>query len=104
MTLDIKYVREQFPGLKNEWVFFDNAGGSQILKKVVDKISDYYYTNNVQLGGSYDVSKQAANALLQGRQDIATLFNASRAEEIVFGGSTTVLLQQLSKAMAFCLR
>ena len=100
MTLDIKYVREQFPGLKNEWVFFDNAGGSQILKKVVDKISDYYYTNNVQLGGSYDVSKQAANALLQGRQDIATLFNASRAEEIVFGGATTVLLQQLSKAMA----
>jgi len=25
---DIDYVREQFPALKNEMTFFDNAGGS----------------------------------------------------------------------------
>ena len=100
MALDIQQVRENFPGLDTEWVLMDNAGGSQILKSVVDKISQYYYSNNVQTGGSYDLSQQAARALATGRESIATFFNASRPEEIVFGPSSTVLLQFLSKAMA----
>lgn len=100
MALDLNYVREQFPGLKNDWIFMDNAGGSQILKGVVDKIGEYYYSNNVQLGGSYQVSQDALAAFQKGREDIATLFNAARPEEIVFGPSTTVLLQFLSKSMA----
>ena len=96
----MNYVRNQFPGLKNEWAFMDNAGGSQILKGCVDNITNYYYSNNVQLGGSYDASKAAANAFGEGRKKIATLFNAAHTNEIVFGPSTTVLLQFLSKSMA----
>ncbi len=78
----------------------DNAGGSQILKAAVDKISEYYYSHNVQLGGSYQISQDALAAYGKGREDIATLFNAARPEEIVFGPSSTVLLQFLSKSMA----
>ena len=100
MALDMNFVRDQFPGLKNEWTFMDNAGGSQILKGCVDNITEYYYSNNVQLGGSYDVSQNALKAFSQGREKIATLFNASRPEEIVFGPSSTVLLQFLSKSLA----
>lgn len=100
MALDLKYVREQFPTLEKDWIFMDNAGGSQILKGAVDKIAEYYYSNNVQLGGSYQVSQDALAAFGKGREDIATLFNASRPEEIVFGPSTTILLQFLSKSMA----
>ncbi len=100
MALDMKYVRDQFPALKNEWVFMDNAGGSQILKGCVDNISEYYYSNNVQLGGSYDISQAAFKAYGEGRGKVATLFNAARADEIVFGPSTTVLLQFLTKSMA----
>ncbi|MDG1438812.1 MAG: cysteine desulfurase-like protein [Emcibacteraceae bacterium] len=100
MALDMNFVRDQFPGLKNEWTFMDNAGGSQILKGCVDNITEYYYSNNVQLGGSYDVSQNALKAYSQGREKIATLFNASRPEEIVFGPSSTVLLQFLSKSLA----
>lgn len=100
MALDIEYVRKQFPGLATDWTLMDNAGGSQILKGVVDKITEYYYSNNVQTGGSYELSKRAASSLAEGRENIATFFNASRAEEIVFGPSTTVLTQFLAKAMA----
>ena len=100
MTLDINFVREQFPGLKTDWAFMDNAGGSQILKGVVDKINEFYYSNFVQLGASYEISQNATNAFDEGRANIATLFNASKSEEIVFGPSSTVLLQFLSKAMA----
>jgi cysteine desulfurase family protein (TIGR01976 family) len=100
VSLDMNFVRDQFPGLKNEWAFMDNAGGAQILKGCVDNITEYYYSNNVQLGGSYDVSQAALRSYAQGRENIATFFNASMPEEIVFGPSSTVLLQFLSKSMA----
>ena len=100
MTLDLNFVRSQFPALDNEWVFMDNAGGTQILKGCVDKINEYYYSNNVQLGGSYEPSQAASAAFNEGRHNIATLFNAKHTEEIVFGPSTTVLLQFLSKSLS----
>ncbi|MBO9101499.1 MULTISPECIES: cysteine desulfurase-like protein [Rhizobium] len=97
--LDIDFARSQFPGLGNGWTFFDNAGGSQILKPAVDRMTSFLYDKNVQIGGSYDVSLQAAKALADGRMAAMLLVNASRPEEIVFGGSTTVLLQNLAKGM-----
>ena len=27
------WVQAQFPGLASDWVFFDNAGGSQIVQR-----------------------------------------------------------------------
>tara|TARA_B100000959_G_scaffold32017_2_gene30487 strand:+ start:4860 stop:6089 length:1230 start_codon:yes stop_codon:yes gene_type:complete len=100
MTLDLDFVREQFPALTNEWIFMDNAGGSQILKGCVANINEYYYANNVQLGGSYELSQAASRAFSEGREKISMLFNAKSADEIVFGPSTTVLLQFLSKSLA----
>nr|WP_276515132.1 cysteine desulfurase-like protein [Pseudemcibacter aquimaris] len=96
----MNYVRGAFPTLEKDWVYMDNAGGSQILKGCVDKISHYYYNHHVQLGGSYDISQASLKAFAEGREKIATFFNAARADEMVFGPSTTVLLQFLSKAMA----
>ena len=52
--LDLEYVRQQFPGLNNDWTFFDNAGGTQILSRVVDRMNDFLFNTNVQTGGSYD--------------------------------------------------
>ena len=100
MSLDLDFVRSQFPALSGEWAFFDNAGGSQILKRSVDRISDFLLTRNVQTGGSYDISMKAREAVEASRRAIATLVNAARPEEIVMGPSTTALLQNLARAMA----
>lgn len=35
--LDMAEVRGNFPALNGDQVFFDNAGGSQTLKTVVDR-------------------------------------------------------------------
>ena len=60
--LNIDYVRSQFPGLANGWTFFDNAGGTQILTRVVERMNDFLFNTNVQTGGSYEVSLRAAAA------------------------------------------
>ncbi|MFN4128896.1 MAG: aminotransferase class V-fold PLP-dependent enzyme [Paracoccaceae bacterium] len=98
-TLDLDHVRSNFPGLSRGWTLFDNAGGSQILRGAVERMTEFLYEKNVQIGGSYEVSIAAAEALRAGRQAVATLMNAARPEEIIFGPSTTVLLQNLSRAM-----
>ena len=100
MSLDLDFVRRQFPALGGDWTFFDNAGGSQILKRSVDRISDFLLTRNVQTGGSYDVSIKAREAVEDSRRAVATLLNAARPEEIVMGPTTTALLQNLARAMA----
>lgn len=34
---DIARVRSHFPALKGKQVYFDNAGGSQVLQEVIDR-------------------------------------------------------------------
>ena len=97
--LDMDYVHSQFPALGGDWVFFDNAGGSQILRPVVDRITEFLYERNVQIGGSYAVSQAAAEALMMGRQAAQDLVNAARPEEIVFGPTTTALMQTLANSI-----
>ena len=31
MSLDLDFVRSQFPALAGDWAYFDNAGGTQVL-------------------------------------------------------------------------
>ena len=98
-SLDLTYVREQFPGLKNDWAFFDNAGGTQILSGVVERMNEFLFNRNVQTGGTYEVSRKALQSLQEGRNAMMELVNASRPEEMVFAPSTTVALQNLARSM-----
>ena len=97
--LDMDLVRGQFPGLAQPWALFDNAGGSQIARQCVERINEFLFERNVQIGGSYDLSRAAAAALVEAREAARTLVNAARPEEIVFGGTTTLLMQNLARAM-----
>ncbi|MEM1436558.1 MAG: cysteine desulfurase-like protein [Pseudomonadota bacterium] len=97
--LDLSFVRSQFPGLDSEWAFFDNAGGTQILKGAVERMNEFLFHRNVQVGGSYAVSQKAAESLQAGRAAMQTLVNAERPEEIVFAPSATVAVQNLARSM-----
>lgn len=98
--LDINFVREQFPALKRDFVFMDNAGGSQALGSVMNRIQEYFMQYNVQLGGSYEVSAAADEALSKVHLQLAAYINAKRVEEVVVGTSTTMLLRILSLNLA----
>ncbi len=100
MPLNLDFVRSKFPALESDWVFFDNGGGSQILQPVLDRISEYLLTSNVQHGASYSISQLAGERLRIAQQAMATLINAEDPAEIVMGGSTTALLQMLARCFS----
>lgn len=100
MTLDLEYVRSQFPGLAASDVLFDNAGGSLTLADVADRIRDYLLHTNVQHGASYARSQRATECYRFARRRLAEFIGASRPEEVVFGASSTTLLKSLALAMA----
>lgn len=99
MKLDIEFVRAQFPALAGEWVFLDNAGGSQTLKQVADRIHDYLLTSDVQLGASYEISQLAGERVKNGARAIAQMIDAGDENEIILGPSTTVLLNNLAASL-----
>ena len=99
MALDLDFVRKQFPALADGFVYFDNAGGSLVLKTVADRVYDYLTTTSVQTGASYTHSQRASRRLAEARARFALLVGASRPEEIVIGPSTTVLCQNLARGL-----
>ncbi|VDB91486.1 unnamed protein product [Peniophora sp. CBMAI 1063] len=92
-------ARSQFPSLSSGYIFADNAGGSQCLKSVVDRISDYLLNTNVQLGADYSVSVESTKRVAQGSATAATLFNATSPSEIALGSSSTMLAENLARAL-----
>ena len=96
ITLDLDRVRSHFPSLSGAWTFMDNAGGSQTLKTVADRISQYLLNSNVQVGASYEISQLSEARVAEGSAAMATYINARHPSEVVMGGSTTLVLRILS--------
>ena len=48
-ALDVSAIRSEFPALAQDFVFLDNAGGSQVLRRVADRVRDYLLSSSVQL-------------------------------------------------------
>lgn len=98
--LDLSYVRSQFPALTSGYVYLDNAGGSQTLRGVADRVRDYLLTSNVQHGASYAVSQLAVSRVTEAVAAMAGYMGAASPDEIVVGPSSTQLLHNLALAMA----
>jgi cysteine desulfurase family protein (TIGR01976 family) len=96
--LDVESVRRRFPALQGEWTFLDNAGGSQTLGAVADRVRDYLLRTDVQLGATYDVSRRAEERVRSGQHALAELVNADPSE-VVLGPSTSALLRVLADGL-----
>lgn len=99
MDLDTAFVRGNFPALGKGQVYLDNAGGSQVARQTAERLTEYLFEANVQLGASYGASQQAGQMVDRGRQALATLLNAARPEEVVMGATSTQLFDQLARSL-----
>jgi len=98
--MDAGDAKAIFPALGKGQVYFDNAGGSQTLGTVIDSISEYLSSSNVQLGGSYVASQTSTTKYRAGFEAAARFINCS-TDQIVFGSSTTQLFRNLSYTLNF---
>jgi selenocysteine lyase/cysteine desulfurase len=100
LELNSGEVRAHFPALAkySEFIFGDNAGGSQILQDAVDRVTDYLINTNVQMGSDY-MKLSTDRCMTDAQKDAAKLFNAASPDEIVFGSSSTQNLENLARGL-----
>ena len=100
MTLDITRIRQQFPALQRNAIFFDNPGGTQIAQHSLDRITKYLIESNANHEGAFETSIKSDAVLEEAHQAMKDFYNASSAEEIVFGNNMTTLTLYLSRSIS----
>ncbi|KAG2129556.1 pyridoxal phosphate-dependent transferase [Suillus bovinus] len=85
--LDIDEVRACFPSLESGYIYADNAGGSQTAQGVIDRNPDYF------------VSVMGTQRVDEGSFTVAELFNAASIDEVGFGPSSTMILENIARAL-----
>ncbi|KAG0695144.1 pyridoxal phosphate-dependent transferase [Suillus ampliporus] len=98
-ALDINQVRACFPSLGSGYIYADNAGGSQTAQGVIDRIVDYLSNTNVQLGADYSVGLLSSQRVADGSITAAELFNAASVDEVGFGPSSTMIIENIARAL-----
>jgi cysteine desulfurase family protein (TIGR01976 family) len=99
MSFEIERVREQFPALESGAVFFDNPGGTQVARRVVERMSDYLVRTNANHGGAFQTSRESDAVLDAAHAAMADLLGARSPNEIVFGQNMTTLTFTMSRAL-----
>jgi len=91
-------LRAQFPALQNnpDFIFLENAGGSQVPQSVIDAVARHLVDFNVQRMAKYRLSAGVDRNLAEARESVALLVNAYRPEEISFGLNATSFIRLVS--------
>jgi selenocysteine lyase/cysteine desulfurase len=93
-------LRLEFPFFHEhpDWIFFENAGGSQVPSSVINSISKYYSKSYVQIGADYDQSIEATHTVKIAHDFCREIMNGTGIGEVVLGSSTTQLVHTLAHA------
>ncbi len=100
MSIDISSIRNQFPSLNRNAIFFDNPGGTQIAKQSLDRINKYLLESNANHEGAFATSVASDAILHEAHQAMADFYNASSPDEIVFGNNMTTLTLHISRSIS----
>jgi selenocysteine lyase/cysteine desulfurase len=102
MTLDIAWVRAQFPAFDQpalqDQAFFENAGGSYTCRQVIDRLHRFYTQRKVQPYAPYDASRLGGEEMDEARVRLAEMLGVA-THEVSFGPSTTQNTYVLAQAV-----
>ena len=107
ISLDIDFIRSQFPAfndpLSSKWSFFENAGGSYVPQKVINRLNEFMTSTKVQPYASFEMSKIAGENMDKGTNYFTEMINADH-DEIIIGSSTTMNMYVLSNSIKHLLK
>ena len=102
MTLDIQWVRAQFPAFEaaplQGQAFFENAGGSYTCKQVIGRLTRFYTERKVQPYAPYAASTLGGEEMDEARVRMAEMLGVA-THELSFGPSTTQNTYVLANAV-----
>ena len=98
--LNIETIRTHFPALSSGATFFDNPGGTQVAREVIERMQNYYLHMNANDGGAFYTSQQTDAIVFETRRAVADFLHATRPEEIIFGQNMTSLTFHISRSIA----
>jgi selenocysteine lyase/cysteine desulfurase len=93
-------LRLEFPFFREhpDWIFLENAGGSQVPSSVIDSVSKYYSRSYVEVAAGYYQSNEATHIVGIAHDFCREMMNGSEIGEVVLGSSTTQLVHTLAHA------
>jgi len=102
MTLDLSFVRAQFPAFTEPslegFAHFENAGGSYACRQTIDWLDRYYRETKVQPYYAFGPSAKAGSQMDAARERLAAWLNVGK-DEIHLGPSTSQNTFVLAQAM-----
>jgi len=88
--------REDFPMLKENYIYFDNGATTFKPNKVIDKVVEYYTKYSVNAHrGDYDLSHKVDSLYEDTREVVRKFINAKDKDEIIFTSGTTESLNMI---------
>jgi cysteine desulfurase family protein (TIGR01976 family) len=99
MTYNINEIRSHFPALASGAIFFDNPGGTQVPREVIDAVCEYYTTMNANTHGAFATAQKSDALIAEARTAFGDFLNAHSPDEIVFGPNMTTLTFSVSRAL-----
>lgn len=102
---NVDEIRTRFPALARTQggepvVYFDGPAGSQVPRRVIDAVADYFSRCNANHGGAFLTSRESDAMLAKAQAAAADLYGVDDPEAIVFGANMTTLTFAISRAMA----
>lgn len=100
MQLDLDFVRQQFPQLRDDpgLVFCANAGGSYVARQVLEQLQHYDSHTRVQPYSNFAPSRDAGEAMDRARRVWCQALNIDDAE-LTLGPSTSINSYVMAQAL-----
>ena len=107
--LDVDALRREFPALDVDQggrplAYFDGPGGTQVPRRVIDAVVDYYEASNANDGGAFLTSERSDAVVRGARAAVAEFLGAATPDEIKFGQNMTSLTFHISRSIGATLR
>ena len=102
-TLDVAWVRAQFPSLKMQVngqpaAFLDGPAGTQVPTQVMHAVQGYFMNANANTCGAFVTSRRSDEMISNVRGAMADFFHCDK-DEVVFGQNMTTITFDISRAI-----
>lgn len=103
MSLEVEYVRAQFPAMSrlvngHAAAYLDSPGGTQVPLRVVDAVREYLLAHNCNLHGAFPTGCETDTIVAEAHAAMSDFLGCD-PEEVSFGANMTTLNLLLAQAL-----